>query len=148
MITECGGDTAHDAAVPGGRTRVFLIDEAAGLKRFLAAINQRERTFRRVTNAAPVHLHPFHPTARHVRRVETARRQQRLSKQQCHRGVVIIWRVLRRCGKIGHAGGKLFGNRLARSQVLGRNAQLVAGHECQQRAPRTRYELGLHWPAN
>src|SRR5205823_14543059 len=25
MITEGGGNTAHDAAVPGGRTRIFLI---------------------------------------------------------------------------------------------------------------------------
>ena len=148
MIAQGGGDAAHDAAVARREARVFLIDQAPRLKRLLSTIDQRQGAFRRVADASPVHFHPFHPAARQVRRVEAARREQRLSKQQGHGGVVVIRRVLGGWGKISHAGGKLFANGLGRTQILGRDSQLVAGDECQQRAPRTRHKLGLHWPAN
>src|SRR2546422_281572 len=91
----------------------------------------------RLTAAAP-----------HAGRIDAARREQRFAKQQSHGGVIVVRRVLGWWGQVSHAGGELFTNRLGRAQMLGRDSQLVAGDECQQRAPRTRHKLGLHWPAN
>src|SRR6266550_644920 len=69
------------------------------------------------------------------------------TQQQGHRGIVVIRRVFGRRGKVEHAVRERLADGFGRPQMLGGNAQLIAGDKTQQRTPGARNELwvALHW---
>jgi hypothetical protein len=141
VVSQRHREAAHDAAVSRRAIRILLIGEASGLERLLPTVDQGERAFGGQSNAPAIHLHPFHPAAGHVRRVEPVARKQGLAEQQGHRGVVIVGRVLGRRGEISDAIGERFADGIRRSQVLGRDAELIPRDKAQHGAPCTRDEL-------
>ena len=151
MVAQRHRDAAHDAAVAGGTSRVLLIREPARFEWLLAAIDQGERAPGRHPDAAAVHLHPFHPAARDIVGVKPLRGQQRFAEQQRHRGIVVVGGVLGGWGEIDHAIREGFAYRVRRAQMLGGDAQLIAGDKAQQRASRARDQLWVppvHWLTN
>ena len=151
MVAQRDGNAAHDAAVPSRTARILLIREPARFERLLPAFDQRERALGGRPDPATVHLHPFHPAPRDVVLIEPLGRQQRFTEQQRHRGVVIVGGVLGGWSEVDDAIREGFADGFRRSQVLGRDAQLIASNKAKQRAPGARDELRVspvHWATN
>ena len=70
---------------------------------------------------------------------------------QRHRGIVIVGRVLGGWSEVDDAIREGSADGFRRSEVLGRNAQLIASDKAQQRAAGARDELRVspvHWATN